>query len=638
MNQKMFSLSSLTFFFLAIAFSFGTLFADTPQKLADKPIDKAIRVKTSDKKIYCYAPSFEKGEGYIYIDNCSSASVLPSRYDVFQRISYQIGGNWMCLTAPSSVTGIDGDPDQNWDYVVLRPCAINDENQRWIVKDNAFYTADGRFRIKDHKWYAYISKKPSDNYNHTLDSSMQTWINTIATPGNISLKTPLAWTLINGSQIGVYYVQNNKSSTGDILNLYYNPENGHIAQYYPGASDLFCMTSNTTASQDWNWISWNKCTDNIPQRKDKTYWDIAFLVENQGVLKDYQDNVLRITKYGTNWGVPYAAKPAYLEKDSSNTPESLFLFSHDIEKWVRYVNGNIGETLHYCPAPGTKTAQTSRTKRSLPPDFVLNDAWVRRLWEIATTANSSGTLISMCGVCLLHSYQMVAELQEHSRRGPLQGGGYFFDTAPNVDPFVSFRQRSPLLAQRLESTASFLNIRLRSGETRYTRSRRINYAMTLAALPQYGWHLSNLALTREEIQNSIQSLFNAPVGTMWIYFLARTNAQGTRPIGHAQPILRTNDGLVLPTTNAPRISLDEFRREIVPLRNVNEVMNRISVGGTRTIFSFTVVEMTEPYENPVSVTFSEHNCTGGGEGRRGNGLLPRSSLVNQCLGGRCSIQ
>lgn len=640
MNQKMLSsLSSLSFFFLSIVFSFGTLFAaSVPQKLADKPIDKSIRIKAQDGKNYCYAPSFKNGEGYIYIDNCSSDYVLPARYDVFQRISYQMNNNWMCLSAPSSVTGIDGDSDQKWDYIILRPCVINDQNQRWIIKDNALYTADGRFRVKDYKWYAYISKTSSDYYDHTLDSSMQTWINTVATPGNISLKTPLAWKIIDRTKLGMYYIQNNQSSAGEIINLYYNPENGHIAQYYPGSADLFCMSSNITASQDWNWVSWNKCTDNIPKTNDKTYWDISFLVQNEGMFKDYQGNILRVTKYGTNWGVPYTAKPNYLAKDTSNTPESLFLISHDIERWVQYVNGNLGETLHYCPAPGTKTTQASRVKRSLPPDFVLNEAWIRRLWEIARTTNNRGSLISMCGVCLLHSYQMVAELQEYSRRGPLQGGGYFFNTTPNTDPFVSFRQRFPLLAQRIESTASFLNIRLRPQETPFTRSRRINHAMTLAILPQYGWHPSDLATDQTAIQNNIQSLFNAPVGTMWIYFVARANEQGTGPIGHAQPVLRTNDGLVLIPTNAPGISLEYFRNLIAPMRNVNDVINSISLGGTRALYSFTTFQITQSYQNPLSITFSENNCTGGGEDRRGNGNMPRSSLVNQCLSGRCLLQ
>ncbi|WP_143428342.1 DUF1561 family protein, partial [Helicobacter sp. 13S00477-4] len=414
------------------------------QKLTDKPIDKSIHIKTHDKGNYCYAPVFTKGEAYIYIDDCSSSYVQSARYDVFQRIAYKINNNWLCLTAPSSVTGIDGESTQQWDYVLLRPCAINDANQRWVIKNNAIWTADEKYRIKDYQWYAFISKKSDDYYDHTLDSSMQAWSNTIATPGNISFKTPLSWTFIDPTQWGVYYIQNNKSTLDEVINLYYNPENGHIAQFYPSDGSLYCMTSNHNSKDNWDWVSWNVCSDDIPKNKDNKYWDTSFLIENKGAIRDYQGNILRITKYGTNWGVPYTAKPSYLQKDTSNTPDSLFLFSHDIEKWNRYVDGNLGETLHYCPAPGHKLAQNNgRIKRSLPPDFKLNEEWRKRLYAIATSTDTSKETSGICGSCLLQSFQMIAELQEYYSSTPLQSGGYFFDTAPNTNPFISFRQRFP---------------------------------------------------------------------------------------------------------------------------------------------------------------------------------------------------
>ncbi|EMO82594.1 Uncharacterized protein NV38_0000637 [Leptospira kirschneri serovar Mozdok] len=40
---------------------------------------------------------------------------------------------------------------------------------------------------------------------------------------------------------------------------------------------------------------------------------------------------------------------------------------------------------------------------------------------------------------------MLAELQEYHSQVPLQSGGYFFDTAPDTNPFISFRQRYPEL-------------------------------------------------------------------------------------------------------------------------------------------------------------------------------------------------
>lgn len=159
------------------------------QRPTDKPKDKPIKIVVHDGGKYCYTPVFIRGESYIQIGRCGEQEVNNARYDVFQRISYYINDTWLCITAPEKV--VKG--ATNWDYVNLRPCAINDSLQRWIVKDHSFWTADERYRLKDINWYAYISKNSKDSYNHTLDSSMDDWVKTVATPGNVSIKTSIAW-------------------------------------------------------------------------------------------------------------------------------------------------------------------------------------------------------------------------------------------------------------------------------------------------------------------------------------------------------------------------------------------------------------------------------------------------------------
>ncbi|WP_000541133.1 DUF1561 family protein, partial [Leptospira interrogans] len=150
-----------------------------------------IKVNVSSGGTFCYGPTFSGGESYIVIEQCWEQDVRNARYDVFQRISYNINDTWLCITVPESV--VKG--ETNWDYVHLKPCTINDPLQRWIVKENSFWTADERYRLKDYNWYAYISKNSGDYNNHTLDSSMSDWINTVATPGNISILTSIAWDL-----------------------------------------------------------------------------------------------------------------------------------------------------------------------------------------------------------------------------------------------------------------------------------------------------------------------------------------------------------------------------------------------------------------------------------------------------------
>ena len=69
------------------------IFANAAQKLADEPRDRPIQVRDhSSDKVYCYDPSFSKGDGYIYLNYCEKSK--SARYDVFERISYYINDTW----------------------------------------------------------------------------------------------------------------------------------------------------------------------------------------------------------------------------------------------------------------------------------------------------------------------------------------------------------------------------------------------------------------------------------------------------------------------------------------------------------------------------------------------------------------
>ncbi|MBE8310276.1 DUF1561 family protein, partial [Leptospira borgpetersenii] len=113
-----------------------------------------------------------------------------------------------------------------------------------------------------------------------------------------------------------------------------------------------------------------------------------------------------------NWGSAYTAKPSYLEKNTTNSPTSLFVVNKDLLNWTRYTASNLGKTGQYCPAGKRENIVHRRVKRELPPDFQLTEAWIRRLYEIARTDPSSRTSRGVCGVCMLQALQMIAELQE----------------------------------------------------------------------------------------------------------------------------------------------------------------------------------------------------------------------------------
>ncbi|MCH1912582.1 DUF1561 domain-containing protein [Leptospira noguchii] len=591
------------------------------QKPTDQPKDKPIQVVVSDGGKFCYGPIFSGGESYIQIEQCWERHVMNARYDVFQRISYYIEDTWLCITAPETVIHAE----ENWDYVHLRPCTINDPLQRWIVKDNSFWTADGLYRLKDTNWYGYISRNSGDKYNHTLDSSMDDWIKTVATPGNISIQTSIAWDLQTTQGNERYFVRwggSDKNTTP----LYYNPESGHIAQYDPVSGSLYCMYSKVGKS-DWNWVKWALCSDAPISKDNPAFWNVFFETDKGGMITDYKGNALRVTRYGSNWGVAYAVKPSYLEKDTTHSPTSLFVVDKDLLDWTRYTSSNLGKTGQYCPAGKKESLKHKRIKRTLPSDFQLTEAWIRRLYDIARSTNVGSVAapqrLGSCGICMLHSLQMIAELLEYHSQGPLTSGGYFFDTATDTDPFDSFRQHSPELEELLTNVPEI--------NSYGTRPR--SFISTILMLPQYEWVSSSQFSIRSEMLSHINSLINSSPGSIWLALLRRQGASGSS--GHAVPILRTSQGIVVIPTNLTITSLNTYIRLLTPTMDPNQIMNLLEQG--RTMIRLTTIQPVGTYENAFSIMVSNRNCTGEGEDRRGSGQYPTSASVNQCKRGRCVL-
>ncbi|WP_025180336.1 DUF1561 domain-containing protein [Leptospira interrogans] len=594
------------------------------QKPTDPPKDQPIKVIVSGEGKFCYGPDFSGGESYIIIEQCWQMHVMNARYDVFQRISYNINNTWLCITAPENVIKAE----KNWDYVHLRPCTINDPLQRWTIKDNSFWTADGVYRLKNYNWYGYISRNSGDRYNHTLDPSMNDWIKTVATPGNISIQTSIAWNLRTTEGQERYFIRwggSDKNTTP----LYYNPESGHIAQYDPISGSLYCMYSQVGGNQ-WNWVTWALCSDAAISKDNPAFWNVFFKTEEGGIITDYKGNLLRVTRYGSNWGVAYAAKPDFVKTDTKNSPTSLFVLDKSLLDWTRYTYSNLGKTDQYCPAGKHGSIIHRRVKRTLPPDFQLTEEWIQRLYAIARSTTRQTQHSGICGVCLLQTFQMLAELQEYHSQGPLSAGGYFFDTAPNADPFISFRQRYPLLDNTLSDAINIFG-------PSYNTTWLLTLAYAITMLPQYEWTLSNTFNTRPEILSYISSLINSPPGSIWLAILRWRRPDGTF-IGHSVPILRTSQGLVvIPTNVSSSRTLENFRQSLIPSTDPNHIITNLERPNV-TLTRFTTIELGGLYQNTFDFLISNNNCTGEGEDRRGTGNYPSSTSVNQCSGdGRCAL-
>ena len=625
---------------LQLGFAPQNLTAQNPQKLADKPKDKPISVLLKNGTIACYAPTFRNGEGYISLQSCSKSP--NARYDVFGRIAWIVGRDWVCASAPQNL-------DKTTKNLILRPCVLNDKSQVFRTQNNAFISHSYNLQVQDLNGYLVLSADKKAN-NHAL-SGMNEWINTIAMPVNLSLSTFIAWDFATGSgTFDSYYLRNNESVKNTPIYLTYNPLNGQISQYDKSNGSYVCLTSNQARGQDWNWTFFTKC-DVIESRKtiSTQSWNLEFFGSNNiSYLSDYAGNILRVTQYGINYGVPYTATKKYATTDRTNSPTSFFRFSNDVQDFVRFYNGNLGDSLPQCPANGNQTlAQTTPTLQSppllkappLPPTFTLSEEWKRRLWQIATTTDGQATTIGDCGVCMLHSYQIIAELNENLN-APLTQGGYFFNTQMGQNPFASFRSRYPLLASQLENYSAANFPQGLTQQEVFAQSAQMYRAIALTMYPSRMYRNERFASELPQARDMINGFFSAPIGSMWIVNIYRTDRSG-RQSGHAMPVIRLQDGVAfLPTNVAGSPTYERFANYLQSsiAHNADEAYSIISSRYTQSVYLLFSMQIEEAYQNPLNSTLSSNNCTGEGDDRHGTREELQLQFVNQCTGGRCLIQ
>lgn len=615
------------------------------QKLADKPKDKPLAVMLENNTTMCYSPNGTK----LSLQSCGK-NTTPARYDVFSRVAWNINKQWLCMSL-----------DDNSQNIILKPCVLNDPKQRFVLKDNAFFTPDLKLQVKHTPNYTLIAASANNKkaLNHTL-YTMQDWVDTIATPAGINISTFIGWNFTTPSGFDIYYLRNNESIKSSPTDFIYSPQTKQIAQFNPNDASFVCLHSTQSKNEEWNWVSYQKCDENSKNQK----WDIFLFGDNStAMLKDYNGNFLRLTKYGTHWGVPYTATSEYITKDTPNSPTSLFLFSHDVQDWQRFVNANLSDELKVCPAPGFTLEQNNRafqdskkafdvrqkslknTKNSLktpplPPHFTLNDAWLKRLWQISTSTDGIRQRAGSCGVCLLHTYQIIAELVNYPLN-PLDSGGYFFDTQFGINPFPSFRSRYPALTRQLEAVSVFSGIPTSWRDyERYVV--QIDRSIALSMLPGYFWVASSFAYSGQQILDALDDLLRAPVGSIWIMYIDMFDPVSRQASAHSLPIIRLNDGiLLLPTNLIPAPSYEEYRstlRALFTARNRQEALSILVMQDLTNIRFLYTLQLREPYRNPLSQAISSNNCSGEGEERRGSRTSPLISTINQCASGRCLIQ
>lgn len=294
-------------------------------------------------------------------------------------------------------------------------------------------------------------------------------------------------------------------------------------------------------------------------------------------------------------------------------------------------NGNLG---------ANSGANLNKPTLQLPIDFNLS-AWVARLLQIIGTTNDEAlaTRTGICGTCMLHSYQIIAEFMHYHNSPPL-GGGYFFDAVPNTNPFTSFQNRNPLLYDTLSDIVDYYGRTNLIGHTEiFTNTVEVAFASSISMLPQYEWNLIASASTTREINALLSNIFNvARPGAMYFTVLMRYVPE-TRDIrGHAVVTIRASTGFIVIPTNIRGISLNSLRAYTQLATTPQELQDRFTMrltGSPLNLVALAFIEVREPFNLPFASALSFQDCGGFGEDRRGNAALPRASTLNQCSSGRC---
>lgn len=314
--------------------------------------------------------------------------------------------------------------------------------------------------------------------------------------------------------------------------------------------------------------------------------------------------------------------------------------SKDFEAFVKNADAvNLNANFN-ANANGNSGANLNKPILQLPIDFNLS-AWVARMLQIIGTTNDEAlaTRTGICGTCMLHSYQIIAEFMHYHNSPPL-GGGYFFDAVPNTNPFTSFQNRNPLLYDTLSDIVDYYGRTNLIGHTEtFTNTVEVAFASSISMLPQYEWNLIGSASTTREINALLSNIFNvSQPGAMYFTVLMRYVPETRDFRGHAVVTIRASTGFIVIPTNIRGISLNSLRAYTQLATTPQELQDRFTMrltGSPLNLVGLAFIEVREPFNLPFASALSFQDCGGFGEDRRGNAALPRASTLNQCSSGRC---
>lgn len=368
-------------------------------------------------------------------------------------------------------------------------------------------------------------------------------------------------------------------------------------------------------------ISFGVCSENynIPQIKDSHPQVQSLLDSSTAEAKQkYNEKYDYLERDGFKFAPQDSALTQYLAK---NPPKNRRIYAKN--KPTLLTTPNLAQPL-----------------MQLPPDFDLG-AWEQRLLQIinTTSRDSASHSQGICGVCMLQSYQIIAEFMRYHNTPPTSGG-YFFDTAPNTNPFTSFQRRHSILHDTLADIEDYYSITAGATSSAFISSMNTAMASSISMLPQYDWSLFGASANTQGITDLIDRLFrDSRRGDMYLAFLLLFLPDREAIMGHSVVIVRTNEGIVMVPTNIRALSLDALRRYMQVATNNAELRARLTArarGRTSILAGLGLIEVREAPNLPFASALSFGDCSGEGDSRRGNNALPSAAMLNQCASGRCN--
>lgn len=602
------------------------------QKRANIIQDSKLLVQTHGEKPRCLTPIPFDGDIFLKVQECKDASI--ARYDVFKRIAFRYKNEWLCLSLRDGLTKGIGDKD----HIVLRPCVLNDDTQWFDIKDDGIFLSKyPNIKLFEFKNLILASKVNFGNRVKVFKPVMKEWLEALAPPVNYDIKTPIAFNTVNFQTRNpeTFFLNPNGASKKQ-FDFFYDPTKGYLKTYNTKNARFACLISNLNNKTN-SFISWTNCPQiNFTPSTDPYAWN--FDISSDSFILDANGNILDVAR-GSEFGKLFIVTKQEFIKQGLHTSDfsGIFIFNKYFDSLRNFIARNISFQNDTC-------GKEKRIKRDLTSGSIANfdpaqGGWRKKFFDISTSTDSVNNFNGICGYCLLQSYEIVALLTEifpRVQEAPTTNVGYFFNYAINTNPLISFAMRTPSLSNLLTSAFNYWGNSFYPNEPLYLRASRAVESATRIVLPRRTWSMSMPVFTQDLMREEIQRIINSTPGSIFIALLntSRTSAFD----GHAMPIIRTNQGVIVIPTNISNPSFTDYASFITPVTSINEVLNRLTTNHSYTITGMSFLQMGGPIEDTLSTLLSQNNCSGeGNNGRRGNGLNLNPRNANSCGENRCSL-